>query len=808
MIQSLKSQDQNPKKIMYSNYQRSRADLKEIFKNQWKRSHQYLFGAVFTLLMLTVYGAEAQILPKPDEPFQGTININPEKSTPDWPVQVTAPEGAPNIVLILLDDVGFSLSSTFGGAADTPTLDRLSDEGLKYNGFHVTPMCAPTRAALLSGRNAHQVGFGRIPELAAGYPGYNSIWPENSSSIAEVLRLNGYSTAAFGKWHNTPVWEVNSSGPFDRWPTGLGFEYFYGFIGYGTSQYEPNLHRNTEAVEPPATPDEGYHLTTDLADDAIGWVQRHDAVSPDKPFFLYFATGATHSPFHAPKDWGDKFKGKFDQGWDKLREETFRRQKELGVIPEDTELTPRPEELAAWESLNTEQKKLMARQMEVYAGFMAHTDYEIGRMLDAIRTAGHIEDTIVIYIADDNGPTSEGGVDGRDALTIEARPQSLDERWSQYDELGSKKFDNAPAAAWAWAVNSPFKGAKTVAAHLGGTRVPMVISWPGRIRDTGGLRSQFLYVTDIVPTLYEIAGIDTPEVVNGAEQTPLEGWSFVYTFDEPQRDANHGRTQYFEIFGSRGIYKDGWWAGSPTGSPWNQGPASPPLPPEERPWELYNLDQDFSQAHDLSELYPEKLKEMKMLFDAEARRNNVYPLEPPFFDPRPSVTADRTQFVYHEGARLIPSEAAPALARHAHRITAEVTIPDSGAEGVIVAQGGRHGGFTLYVIENRLMYETSAFGQLSGSIESSVALTPGKSQVVIEVTPVESDETPVGFRRSFPMMARLMVNGKMAGEVTLRIAGSGNTLDIGSDPVSPVSPNYELPFEFTGKIGSVTIDLL
>lgn len=478
--------------------------LMEYFRHAWKRIYQYLFVGVLALLAVAVSETEAQVLPQPDPPFQGKVDINPGDSTPDWPKPVNAPDGAPNIVLILLDDVGFAATSTFGGTTPTPALDRLADGGLRYNRFHVTPMCAPTRAALLSGRNSHQVGFGRIPELAAGYPGYNSIWPKHSAGIAEVLRLNGYSTAAFGKWHNTPVWEVNASGPFDRWPTGLGVEYFYGFIAYERSQWEPNLYRNVEAVEPPSSPQEGYHLITDLVDDAIEWVRQHDAVTPWKPFFLYFATGATHSPFHAPKQWVDKFNGKFDLGWDIMREETFKRQKELGVIPNNAEPTPRPRELAAWDSLSPAQKKLLARQMEVYAGFMAHTDYEIGRLLDAIRAAGHVEDTIVIYIADDNGPTAEGGADGRDALTVEAERQSLEERWSQLD------FDNAPAAAWAWAVNSPFKGAKTDASHLGGTRAPMVVSWPGHIRSEGELRSQFLHVVDIAPTVYEIADIEAP----------------------------------------------------------------------------------------------------------------------------------------------------------------------------------------------------------------------------------------------------------------------------------------------------------
>jgi arylsulfatase len=755
------------------------------------------------LALLTAAVAEAQVLPKPDPPFQGKVDVNPSNSTPDWPKQAAAPKGAPNIVLILWDDTGYSATATFGGATPTPALDRLAAGGLRYNRFHVNPACSPTRAALLTGHNSHQVGFGVVSETAAGYPGYNSLWPKSSASIAEVLRLNGYSTAAFGKWHNTPVWEATPAGPFERWPTGQGFEYFYGFIGYGSSQWEPNLYRNVTAVEPLARPKDGYNLTTDLVNDATQWVQRHDVITPDKPFFLYFAASTAHSPYHAPKQWVDKFKGKFDAGWDKMREATFKRQKELGVIPIQAELPPRPKELAAWDSLSAAQKKLLARQMEVYAGFVAHTDYEIGRLLESIRATGHGDNTIVLYIASDNGPAGEGGEDGRDALTAEAQPQTLEERLRQYDAQGSERFDNAPAAGWEWATNTPFQGAKRDASHLGGTIGPMVLSWPGHIRDTGGVRSQFLHVTDVAPTLLELTGIQAPSVVNGVKQTPPEGVSFAYTLDQPGATSRHN-VQYFEFGGSRGIYKDGWWAGSPNRSPWSDGPQPPPIPVEQRSWVLYNLDQDFSQAHDLSSQNPQKLEELKALFDSEARRNNVYPLEPRFA-PQPSLTAGRTHFVYHEGDFRIPAAAAPQLAGRAHRITAEVVIPPSGADGVIVAQGGRQGGFTLYIKDRRLIYETNAFGNVGGRLVSSEVLSPGKVNVIVDVTPAGSGVG--GFRRSFPMNARLFVNGKMIGELKLRMAAGGDTLDIGSDLVSPVSPKYASPFAFTGKIESVTIDL-
>ena len=768
----------------------------------------YIAGGM--LALWTVAAAPAQTPPQPDPAFQGKIDISRDKSTPDWPKPVTAPKGAPNVVLILLDDVGFGATSTYGGAAATPALDRLAAGGLRYNRFHVNSMCSPTRGSLLSGRNSHQMGFGVITESAAGYPGYNSLWPKSSAGIAEILKLNGYSTAAFGKWHNTPVWDVNPAGPFDRWPAGLGFEYFYGFLGAATSQWEPNLYRNTSAVEAAASPKEGYHITTDLADDAIGWVRRHDAMTPSKPFFIYFATGATHSPHHVPKEWVDKCKGKFDQGWDKLRGDTFARQKELGVIPANAELTPRPKEIAAWDSLSAEQKKLLARQMEVYAGFLAHTDYEIGRMLDAIRAAGHTEDTAVIYIAGDNGASAEGGTDGRDAVTAEGRPLSQVERWSQYDALGSETFSNMYATAWAWATNSPFQWAKRTSSHLGGTRDALVVAWPGHIQNAGGLRSQFHHVNDIAPTIYELAGIRIPDVVNGVKQTPLEGTSLVYTFDHPDEPSRH-KVQYFEMLGSRGIYKDGWWAGSFNHLPWGGLPDASATPPDQRSWELYNLDKDYSQAHNLAAENPEKLNELKKLFDAEARRNNVYPLEP-IRTAQPSLTIGRTHFAYHAGDRRIPAASAPRLAGRAHRIAADVVIPGSGAEGVIVAQGGRQGGFSLYVKNRRVTYETNSFGHSTGSLVSSEPLGAGKASVVLEVTPavtVEQSSQVSSFARPpVPVAARLLVNGKPAGEA--RFAGlgmAGETLDIGSDLVSPVSAKYASPFAFTGKIDAVTIDL-
>ncbi len=752
----------------------------------------------------------ADSLPKPDPEFKGKIDPSRDKSTPDWPQRPTAPKGAPNVILILLDDVGFGATSVFGGPIPTPELDALAKSGLRYNRFHVNALCSPTRAALLSGRNDHEIGFGTVIEAAQGYPGYNSIWPRSAASIAEILRLNGYSTAAFGKWHNTPAWETNPAGPFDHWPTGLGFEYFYGFVSGMNEQYYPRLYRNTIAVEPPATPAAGYHLTTDLADDATHWVQQHDAVAPQKPFFLYFATGATHEPHQAPQQWIDKYKGKFDQGWDKLREETYARQKEFGIIPANAELTPRPKELPAWDSLTADQKALLSHQMEVYAGFLAHTDYEIGRLLRNIKAEGHDQDTVVFYIPGDNGASAEGGLEGHDVMTIDGKSRSVAERLPHASELGSELYLNQYASGWAFAMCTPFQWSKQVASHLGGTRDPLIVSWPGHIRDAGGLRTQFHHITDIAPTIYELAGIQFPESVNGVKQLPLEGASMVYSFDHADQPSPH-RVQYFEMVGNRGIYKDGWWAGSRHLLPWDLAAHWDDRKPEDNPWELYNLTADYSQAHDLAQQNPEKLKELVALFDSEARRNNVYPLTPNR-TPLPTPYDGATTFVYHAGVDRIQSASAPRLTGRAHRITADVEIPAGGAEGVILAQGGVLGGYTLYVKNGRVVYEVNASGNRAGSVISSAPLAAGKAHIVLEFTPDSVAARPgliVG-RMPSPGVAKLSINGKAAGETKIAVFGLNNfeTLDVGSDLGSAVSPEYTSPFRFTGNIEVVQVDLL
>ena len=733
---------------------------------------------------------------------------------PSWPLPPKAPPGAPNVVLILIDDVGFGAASTFGGPIATPTFDKLAAAGLRYNNFHVNSLCSPTRAALLTGRNNHEVGFGSIAEWSSPYPGFNTLLPKSSSTIAEVLKDNGYSTAAFGKWHNTPTWQVSPAGPFDRWPTGLGFDYFYGFLQAADNQYYTRIYRDTTPVEPYTTPDKGYHFTTDITNDAIKWLHNHDAVAGDQPFFIYYATGATHTPHQVPQMWVDKYKGKFDRGWDVLRQEAFDQQKKLGVIPANAELTPRPAGLPAWDTLTADQKKLLARQMEVYAGFLAQTDYEVGRLLDAIREEGQGDNTVVMEICGDNGASAEGGLEGTDAHDVNGKTPSIEARLDTADLLGSETYMNHYAASWAWALSSPFQGTKQDASHLGGTTDPLVIVWPGHLKDAGGLRSQFSHVNDIAPTIYDVAGVKPPAEVNGVTQTPLEGTSLTYTFDHPDAPTRH-RIQYFSTSGNRAIYKDGWWAGDLFHSTWEGLPLAGVKDEDinTHPWELYNLNDDYSQAHNLADKYPERLKEMQQAFADEAARNQAYPILParePF--PRAQAAGQKV-FTFRSGVNRIQPAVAPQLGGLAYTITADIDVPADGGDGVIIAQGGRYGGLSLYIKERRVTYEVNAYGNRAGQLVASDPLEPGKAHIVLSLTPGTNTQAkqPVPFSPRPPLAAvgQLSVNGKPEGEAQFANVNTGTseTLDIGSDLGSPVSPDYQTPNRFTGEIDKVTIEI-
>ena len=744
--------------------------------------------------------AQQEVLPKPDPAFAGVISADPGKARAAFPLEETAPKGSPNVVLILVDDVGFSATSTFGGVIHTPEFDRLAAAGLRYNNFHVNSLCSPTRAALLSGRNNHQVGFGSVAEGASGFPGYNSLWPRSAATVAEVLKDNGYSTAAFGKWHNTPIWQTSRVGPFDRWPTGLGFQHFYGFLAGYDNQYFPRLFDDTVPVEPPNTPQEGYSLTADMTDHAIAWLHQLDAVTPDKPFFLYYAPGATHTPHQVPKEWIAKYKGKFDEGWDKLREETFERQKKLGVIPAEAALTPRPAGLPAWDSLPADERKLLAHQAEVYAAFTEQTDYEIGRLLDEIRKSGKEDNTLVIEIFGDNGASAEGGPDGYDEKDAQGNARSIQQRLTDSSGLGSELYMNHFAAAWAWALSTPFQGTKMDASHLGGTTDPMIISWPARIHEKGGLRTQFQHITDIAPTIYDAAAIKTPTTVNGAAQLPFEGSSLLYTFDQPDAPTHHTQ-QYFATVGNIAIYKDGWWAGRRAWSSWEQRPSGGA---DKQPWELYHVSEDYSQAHDLASQDPAKLKELQQLFDEEANRNQAYPLFQPGGS-QPLEGGQRKQVVLGEGVTRLPNATIPHLAGRAYTITADVEIPKPGVSGVLIAQGSRYGGFTLYVQNGHVVYEVNAFGNRTGRLVSQASLQPGRSHIVLDVDPDAGGNTQVK-----PGTASLTVNGAAQGKAAFTNLNGNSyteTLDVGSDLGSPVSTAYASPNRFAGKIDRVAVEI-
>lgn len=775
-------------------------------------SASFILLVVFGLPYAMGQNVERSNLPIPDPEFKGKIADTFEDSSQDYPQPVAPPKDAPNVVLILIDDLGFGHPSTFGGPIPTPNLTELAKRGVRYNRFHTTAICSPTRIALLTGRNHHQCATGTITELSTGYPGYHSVWPRSCASIAEVLKENGYSTGAWGKWHNTPDWETSPIGPFDRWPTGLGFEYFYGFQGGETSQWYPQLFRNTTPVEPPATPDEGYHLTEDITDDAIAWIERQKSIAPDKPFFIYFATGATHAPLHAPEEWIEKFDGQFDQGWDQVREETLARQKELGMVPENTKLTPRPKEIPGWDGLSDDAKRLYARHQEAFAGFLGHTDYHVGRLLETIQSLPDADNTLIIYVAGDNGPSAEGSLTGttNNMMTQNGLPDNVESQLEEIAEIGGPKHENHYPVGWAWAGSSPFQWMKRVPSHFGGTRNGLVISWPAKVKAVGEIRSQFHHVIDIAPTIYEAIGIPEPKTVNGIEQTPIAGVSMAYTITDPDAEGRR-KTQYFETGGHRAIYHDGWVATAFHGVPWELAGSAGNFDADK--WELYNIEDDFSQANDLAQENPGKLKELQEIFDQEAKKYNVYPLDDRFAErvtnpERPSVTRGRKSFRYASGTSRIPEGSAPPIYQRSHTIEADLAIGDGSAEGVIVAEGGSSGGFSLYVADGKLVYEYNFFGKERTKIESDSRLPAGDVRVSMkyEQKPVPENDPAIGGT------VVLMVNGQEVGSgevkhvVPSRFSAT-ETLDIGSDLGSTVSESYVAPHSFRGEIKRVDIEL-
>jgi len=828
-------------------------------------------------------------LPPPPPKFGGVIKQSYKDSKPWWPPRVVPPKGAPNILLIMTDDQGYGVPSTFGGVIPTPALDRIAQSGLRYIEFHSTALCSPTRAALITGRNHHSVGYGVIGELSTGYPGYNSVIGVDNATVGEILKENGYATSWFGKNHNTPSFQYSSTaGPFDQWPTGMGFQYFYGFMGGETDQWTPYLFRNTTEVYP-WVGHPGYNLITDMADDAIRYLRSLNAAAPDKPFFLYYVPGGSHSPHQPTKEWIDKFKGKFDMGWEKLRDQIFENQKRLGVIPPNTQLTPWPDgqaeyagaKLPKWDSLGSLEKKMYAREAEVFAGYTAYTDHEIGRVIDEVERQGKLGNTLIIYIDGDNGTSAEGSIYGTfNQMTAyngilnepEVKPV-LAMNALHYDDWGSAKTYPHMSVAWSWAFDTPFKWTKQVASHFGGTRQGLAISWPGHIKDPGGIRTQFHHVIDIVPTILEACGIPAPEEVNGIKQKPIEGVSMLYTFDSANANAPSKRdTQYFEMVGNRAIYHDGWIAATtPPAPPWELGTGAMPLLDQYK-WELYNIADDYSESNDLATTNPAKLKELQALFLKEAEKYQVFPLDNQGFvrllTPRPSAVAGKTVFTYTGENPGIPVGNAPSILNKNYTITAEITVPDGGAEGMIATMGGRFGGYGLLLthgfnwwLKSRLFKTIGLgllilglllvwFGKSGGWRERfgyALLLIAACGLIALFVTDI------FHFGRGRPVFVYNMLDlerfrwrglsGLDAGKHTIVFdfkynglgpgkGGTGvltvdgkevdrktiahtiplamavdETFDTGIDTRTPVDVTYDLPFRFTGSIDKLTYNL-
>jgi arylsulfatase A-like enzyme len=747
------------------------------------------------------------ILPIPDSQHVGLTTYDAKDPDTTFPPiePVRPPEGAPNVLIVLIDDVGFAASSAFGGPIDTPAFERLADDGLKYNRFHTTALCSPTRAALLTGRNHHSVGMGGITEIATSAPGYSSIRPRSKAPLAETLKLNGYSTAHFGKCHEVPVWETSPMGPFDRWPSpGNGFEHFYGFIGGETNQYAPAIYQDTVPVEQDRTPEEGYHFTEDMTDHAIDWVRQQKALMPDKPFFVYYAPGATHAPHHVAPEWSDRYKGRFDDGWDALRDRTLARQKELGVVPQDAELTARPEQIPAWDEIADDLKPVLARQMEVYAGFLEHTDYHVGRFIDSLDELGILDDTLIYCIVGDNGASAEGSPQGTfnelmtlNGVTDVETTEFMAERIALF---GTPEAYNHYAVGWAHAMDTPYQWTKQVASHWGGTRNGTIVHWPRGIASKGEVRPQFHHVIDVAPTILEAAGLPHPLFVNGIQQAPIEGTSMRYSFDDAAA-ADRRETQYFEMFVNRGIYHKGWTAVTRHSIPW----VATPMPAfDDDVWELYGPD-DWTQARDLAAEHPEKLRDLQRLFLIEAAKYDVLPLDDRRFERFNPDLAGRPQLVRGDrqvlfgGMGRLSENSVISMKNKSHSITAQISVPDVGARGVIVAQGGAFGGFSLYVHEARAAYCYNLFGLERFKVYGDAPLSAGDHQVRMEFT---YDGGGLGRGGT----ASLFVDGTKVGEGRVErtvpmLFSADETTDVGSDSATPVSDDYDMRTgRFTGRI--------
>ncbi|MGZ8159295.1 MAG: arylsulfatase [Methylobacter sp.] len=742
---------------------------------------------------------------EPSYPAITELDARKAKAPPRF--EVKPPENAPNIVVVLIDDIGFGHSSAFGGPINMPTVEQLAANGLKYNRFHTTALCSPTRTALLTGYNHHSNNAGAVMEIATAFPGNTGIRPQTITPIAQVLRMNGYSTAAFGKYHETPPWEGSVSGAFDRWPTHSGFDKFYGFIGGETNQWHPMVYDGTTRVYPDLN-NPHYHFTTDMTNQALAWMNTQQSLTPDKPFFMYFATGATHAPHHAPKEFIEKYKGKFPEGWDKLREATLAKQKQLGVVPQNTVLAPKPADIKDWDKLTADEKRLFARQMEVFAGFGEHTDHEVGRLIAALQDRGELDNTLIFYIVGDNGSSAEGGMIGvyNESTYFNGVPETLDMQLKKINELGTEHTYNHFAAGWAVAGNTPFTWTKQIASNFGGTRNGMVVHWPAGIKTKNEVRSQFHHVIDIAPTIYQAAGIPAPHSVDGIEQRPLEGVGMNYSFDNAAAPDTR-KTQYFEMTGNRAIYHDGWFAGTIHRAPWE---VKPRRPLTEDIWELYNVNEDFSQANNLADKNPEKLAELQQKFMEEAVKYNVLPIDDRSierFDPviagRPDLMNGRTSLTLYEGATGIPENAFINVKNTSLTITAEINVPAK-ASGVLICQGGDFGGWTFYLKDGNPGYTYNWLGLEQFTVSSKQKVAAGKHTLKL-------DFAYQGGGRGLGGIAGIFLDGTKIGEGKIgktqsNAFGIDETADVGVDQNTPVNLAYKGKSKFTGKINKITVE--
>ncbi len=763
-------------------------------------------------------------LPAPDVPFGGTIERNALQSTPFWPPRVVPPKGAPNVLLIMTDDTGFGAGSTFGGVIPMPTLDKLAQEGLRYTNMNSTALCSPSRAALISGRNHHSMGFGVVSEQATGFPGYDSFIPKDKATIGRILKDNGYATSWFGKDHNTPAFQASQAGPFDQWPLGMGFEYFYGFVGGDTNQWQPNLFRNTTAIYP-YVGNPKWNLITAMADDAIQWMNQLNDIDPEKPFLLYYVPGATHAPHHPTPEWIKKIEDMhlFDKGWNALRDQIFANQKKLGVIPQDAKMTPWPENLLKkWDDLNLVEKKMMIKEANVYAAYLAYTDNEIGRVIQAVADVGKLDDTLIIYIVGDNGSSAEGGMQGtpNEVAALNGVNLPMAAMLEDYFAWGSDQTYPHMAIGWTWAFDTPFSWTKQIASHFGGVRQGTVVSWPGHIKDPGGIRNQFCHFIDVVPTILEVTGIKPPETVDGIPQKPIEGTSFAYTFDKANADApSRHTTQYFEMFGDRAIYNDGWIASTKViRPPWEFSGATNPDPANNVTWELYDLGKDWTEHDDVAAANPEKLRQLQDLFWTEAAKYQVLPLDssvaPRVAVPKPSLAAGRSSFTYAGTMTGIPYGDAPSLLNASYTITAEVEIPKGGAEGMINTNGGRFAGYGFYLLKSKPVFLWNLFGFKRIRWEGP-KLSAGKHTLVFDFKYDGLGVQTLAFNSVSGIgqggTGTLKIDGKVVSTQKMDhtipiILQFDETFDVGADTGTPVADkDYKIPFAFTGTLDRLTI---